>query len=100
VATGSAYYLRLATYDCSYFAVSVDGCAGTLGEGLPELPLAAEESDVVAVAVAVGAGFTSVALVFAGVLPAYFAAALSKGSEPAGGATAPVKMLRNDTMRP
>ena len=33
-------------------------------------------------------------------LPAYLAADLSKGSEPAGGATAPVKILRNDTMRP
>jgi len=67
-----------------------------LGEGLPELVVGA----FVLVGVVAESGLTSAAVVFTGGCPAYFAAALSNGSEPAGGATTPLKVLRNDTMRP
>ncbi len=38
--------------------------------------------------------------VFGGVLPAYWAAAFRKGSDPAGGAISPVRILLNGTSRP
>ena len=109
-----------------HFGEAVGGCACTLGEGLlvPRLAggdsgfvftstaaspcrglfgllLAADDSESVLIsAAALPRGLVSVVLVLTGVPPAYLVAALSKGSDPAGGATAPVRMLRNGTIRP